>query len=134
MTLGDKIRGIRTLKGLSQENMADLLDMSLRGYGDIERGTTDVPFSRLEQIAEKLGVQISDVLAYGDRVTNFFDQCNGNVNAGTNPTQNNNYDPREAQHQIEKLQLEFKLSQAQKDKAEMEARYWKQQATNQTSR
>ena len=134
MTLGNKIRGIRMLKGLSQENMADELEMSKRGYGDIERGTTDVSFSRLEQIAQKLGVQVSDILAYGDRVTNFFDQCNGNVNAGTNPTQNNNYDPREAQHQIEKLQLEYKLSQVEKEKAEIEARYWKEQATNQTPR
>nr|MCU0340767.1 hypothetical protein [Spirosomataceae bacterium] len=73
--------------------------------------------------AEKLGVTLNDILNFNDRVSNFFDQCNGSINAGTNPTQNNNYDARELQHQVEKLQLELKLCQAQKDKAEMEARY-----------
>lgn len=48
MTLADKIRGVRMIKGFSQENMANMLEMSLRGYGDIERGS-DIPFSRLEQ-------------------------------------------------------------------------------------
>lgn len=100
--------------------------MSVRGYGDIERGSTDVPFSRLEQIANKLGVKVSDILAYGDRVSNFFDQCSGatGVNNGTNTT--NNYDPREVLHQIEKLQLELKICQAEKEKAETNARYWQE--------
>ena len=126
-TLGEKIRGIRVLKDLSQENMAAMLEMSLRGYGDIERGVTDVPFSRLEQIADKLGVQVSDILAYGDRVSNFFDQCSSviaGVNNGGQTT--NNYDQREAQHQIEKLQLELKLAQVEKEKAEIEAKYWQE--------
>ena len=61
------------MKGYSQENMAELLGMSVRGYGAIERGATDIPFSRLEQIAQKLEVGVSDLLAFGDRVSNFFD-------------------------------------------------------------
>ncbi len=52
MTIGEKIRGIRTLKGLSQENMAEMLGLSLLSYGDIERGKKDVNMNRLEQIAE----------------------------------------------------------------------------------
>ena len=52
MTIGEKIRGIRTLKGLSQENMAEMLGLSLLSYGDIERGKKDVNMNRLEQIAK----------------------------------------------------------------------------------
>lgn len=128
MKVGDKIRGIRQLKGLSQENMADLLSLSVRAYGDIERGETDVHFSRLEQIADKLGVSVSDVLGFGDRVSNFFDQCtNPNVATVTNgSSQNNYYDARELQHQVEKLAIENKLLKSEKDKAELEVKYLKE--------
>ncbi len=134
MKIGEKIRGIRDLKGLSQENMAAMLGMSVRGYGDIERGATDPPYSRLKDIAAKLGVSVADIENYGNTVSNFFDQCNGNhINAGTNPNQTNNltnYDAREAQHLIEKLQLELKLSQAEKQKAEIEVKYWQEISNN----
>lgn len=71
--VGEKIRGIRTLKGLSQENLAVMLGLSLPAYADIERGKKDVTIKRLEQIAEKLGVSLSDILSFGDKVSNFFD-------------------------------------------------------------
>ncbi len=133
MKIGEKIRGIRDLKGLSQENMAAMLGMSVRGYGDIERGATDPPYSRLKDIAAKLGVSVADIENYGNTVSNFFDQCNGtNVNTGPNhkPNQTNNYDAREAKHLIEKLQLELKLSQAEKQKAEIEVKYWQKISNN----
>ena len=132
MKIGEKIRGIRIMKGFSQENVAEMLDMSLLAYGDIERGKKDVAYSRLEQIAEKLEVSVQDILSYGDRVANFFDQCtNTNV---TNGKQHdgivNNYDNRELQHQIDKLNLENEKLKAEKERAEMEAKYWKEKSGN----
>lgn len=124
MTLGDKIRGIRTLKGFSQENMASMLGLSVLAYGDIERGKKEITVSRLEQIAEKLGVSAFDIMKFGDAVSNFFDQCNGAVGLN-NGTQNNHYDQRELQHQVEKLQLEIKLLKSEKEKAEIEVTYWR---------
>ena len=128
MNTGEKIRGIRLLKNLSQENMADMLGISRVAYGDIERGKTDISDSRLKQIAEALKVEPADILKFGDTVSNFFDQCQStNVNTGKTKSQNaNNYDQREAQHQIEKLQLELKLMQVEKEKAEIEAKYWRE--------
>jgi transcriptional regulator with XRE-family HTH domain len=38
MTIGEKIRGIRDLKKLSIENMAEMLGLSVLAYGEIERG------------------------------------------------------------------------------------------------
>ncbi len=85
--LGEKIRKIRDLKGLSQENMADMLGLSLPTYADIERGKKDVTIGRLETIAERLGVTLNDIMNFNDRISNFFDQYqNTSVNAGTNPT------------------------------------------------
>jgi hypothetical protein len=74
-------------------------------------------------------VTVQDVLKFGDTVSYFFDQChNTNLNTGTAKTQNtNNYDARELMHQIELLKLEIKLCQAEKQKAELEAQYWKNQ-------
>ena len=44
------------LKGFFQENMADMPGLTIKTYGLIERGITDPTYSRLEQIAQKLGV------------------------------------------------------------------------------
>jgi transcriptional regulator with XRE-family HTH domain len=129
MKTGEKIRFLRTMRGYSQENMADMVGISRQAYGEIERGNSNPSPERVAQIAEKLGVSPNELEAFGNAVSNFFDQCNtANVNtgqAGFNTT-NNNYDARELQHQLEKAQLELKLCQAEKDKAEMEARYWRE--------
>jgi transcriptional regulator with XRE-family HTH domain len=130
-TIGERIRKIRDLRGLSQENMAELIGVSLPTYADIERGKRDVPFGRLEQIVEKLGVTLNDILNFNDRVNNFFDQCsNTNVNAGNERNTNtNNYSVKEFQHQIEKLQLELKLCQAERTKLELVLENYKLKGT-----
>ncbi|MBO0931206.1 helix-turn-helix domain-containing protein [Fibrella aquatilis] len=48
---GERIRLTRLQRGLSQENVADLLGLSTTAYGDIERGKTELTVSRLIQIA-----------------------------------------------------------------------------------
>jgi transcriptional regulator with XRE-family HTH domain len=137
MNIGDKIRGVRLMKGLSQENLADMLGISLLAYGDIERNKKDVTIKRIEQIAEKLGIGISDILSYGDAVSNFFDQCsNTSINTGNSKKNKNietHYDQRELLHKLEvhkmkteKLAIEIEKLNAQKEKAELEAKYWKE--------
>lgn len=122
------------MRGFSQENMADMVGISRQAYGDIERGIKEPSEDRLTQIAEKLGLSKKDLDAFENTISNFFDQCNTpQVNTGTNNhshtfTNNNNYSQRELQNQIEKLQLEKKLLQAEKEKAEIEARYWREKS------
>jgi len=72
---------MRTVKNLSQEEMAEKLGISANGYGKIERGETDVQWSRLEQIAEVLGITVKDLLNLNEKT--FF-----NLNLGRD--QNNN--------------------------------------------
>ena len=124
LALGDKIRGIRTLKGLSQENMSEMLGLSLPAYADIERGKKEVTMKRMEEIAEKLEVSVSDILGFGEKVQNFFENCNSiNVNAGTykgkNKTENNNYGEQELIHKIEVVGLEKQLLQSEIDKLQL---------------
>jgi XRE family transcriptional regulator, regulator of sulfur utilization len=124
METGDKIRILRTMKGFSQENMADMVGVSRLAYGDIERNKTRVSKIRLDKIAEVLGVSTEDIEALGDSVSNFFDQCKSVIAGVNNGGQTiNNNDNKDLQHQIEKLQLENKLMQSEKEKAEIEAKY-----------
>jgi transcriptional regulator with XRE-family HTH domain len=122
--LGEAIRQIRTMKKLSQENMAEMLKVTLRTYGLIERGENDYPISRISEIAQTLGVTEDHIFNFKDQVSNFFDQCQSpNVNAGANTgTYGNvhNYDAREFTHQIEQLKLKNELLQAKLEKAEVE--------------
>ena len=62
--LSERIRQIRLQKGLSQENMADMLGLSTTAYGDVERGRTELSFSRLENIAKLLDMPLPDLLGF----------------------------------------------------------------------
>ena len=68
VTIGTKIKKIRDLKGLTQEHLADKLNMSVTGYGKIERDEVDLPFSRLEQIAEVFKVKVEDIVSFDEKV------------------------------------------------------------------
>lgn len=67
MNVRDKIRFIRQLKGWSQEEVAEKLEMSINGYANIERGETDVQISRLEQIAKIFGIDLTELMSFGER-------------------------------------------------------------------
>lgn len=59
----ERIRLARLQRGLSQENMADLMGLSTTAYGDIERGKTELTISRLTQIADVLDITTIDLIA-----------------------------------------------------------------------
>lgn len=58
-SIGKQIRKIRLEKELSQENVAADLGISKGAFSKIERGTTNIPISRLLQIASVLEVDAS---------------------------------------------------------------------------
>ncbi len=63
---------MRQLKGWSQEEVADKLQMSVSGYANIERGETDVKISRLENIAEVFEVDLLELLNFAEKNTFYF--------------------------------------------------------------
>lgn len=67
MKIGHKIRQLRELKGLSQEDMANELKMSLNGYGRIERNEVDVNVERLEEISKILEVNPEVILTFDEK-------------------------------------------------------------------
>ena len=79
MSVNEKIRLVREAKGLTQEEVAEKLDMSKNGYGDIERGNSDVKLSKLKQIAELFEMELSELVDLSDKGTiniNFPNQQN----------------------------------------------------------
>lgn len=67
MNIGLKIKKLREIKGLKQDYMADQLHISQQSYSNIENGKIDVPFSKIENIAEVLGVKMEDLIAFDER-------------------------------------------------------------------
>ncbi len=60
--VAEKIRLARLAKNLSQQNMADELNITVAAYSNIERGITDISVTRLYQIAGILELFIEDLL------------------------------------------------------------------------
>ncbi len=56
---GDRIRHLRTEKGLSQEELAELADLHRTFIGRIERGETNVTLVNIKKISKGLKVSIS---------------------------------------------------------------------------
>jgi transcriptional regulator with XRE-family HTH domain len=77
MKLGGRIRKVRELKGLSQENLAEELGMSVPGYGRIERDEVSVNMNRLKQIADVLDVGIDTIIGFDENVA--FNNFNSKI-------------------------------------------------------
>ncbi|MFN8354541.1 MAG: helix-turn-helix transcriptional regulator [Spirosomataceae bacterium] len=84
MEIGEKIRLLRERKGYKQEFMADELQMTINGYGKIERGEVDVSWGKLEKISRVLGLSNASELVKLDE-RQFFVY---HVNQITNQTSN----------------------------------------------
>ncbi len=80
--LGEKIRSIRELKGLSQEYMAEALGISVSAYGKLERNQTELHFSRLEKIIEVLEIPLEKLLSFDEKC--FFLSNNSNDSSTLN--------------------------------------------------
>lgn len=68
LTIGVKIKKLRELRGYTQEFMSVKLQMSANGYGKIERDETDISFSRIEQIAEIIGLTPIEIINFDDSI------------------------------------------------------------------
>lgn len=108
-SIEERIRLQRLLRGLSQENMADLLNLSTTAYGDIERGKTDLTLSRLTQIASVLAISPLTLLS---------DEA---IPAQVVETKSDDV----ATHELETLRLTVEKQQVELDKLRLEAEHWK---------
>lgn len=60
--LADKLRSERALRGLSQEQLADLAGLHRTYVGSVERSERNVSLDNIEQLANALGLDIAAML------------------------------------------------------------------------
>ncbi|MDR0926629.1 MAG: helix-turn-helix domain-containing protein [Ignavibacteria bacterium] len=58
---GDRVRELRTKKGLSQEKLAELANLHRTYIGMIERSETNITLANIEKIANALNVSMSEI-------------------------------------------------------------------------
>jgi len=83
--IGNKLRLLRTEKGLRQEDMAEKLSLSVSAYAKLERGETDITLSRIEQIAGLYGLKPMEIINIEKKADFAFtnNQNNTNIYQGT---------------------------------------------------
>lgn len=77
--IGYKIKNIRELKNLTQEYMAEKLDISQAAYSKLEKGNTKISEEKLHKIAEVLDVNPEDIIDFDNKkVLNSYNSIKGN--------------------------------------------------------
>jgi transcriptional regulator with XRE-family HTH domain len=61
--VGDKIRELRTAKGLSQEKLGELAELNSNYIGQIERGEKSISVYTLKKLANGLSLSLEELFA-----------------------------------------------------------------------
>lgn len=104
----ERIKFFRTLRGWTQEKMAEKLQMSVIGYGNIERGDTDVTLSKLQEIVKVLGIELQELFdGHGKVIINLGEHSIGEnaINVGNNNEYKVSQTQKELEHELEKSRL-----------------------------
>jgi transcriptional regulator with XRE-family HTH domain len=101
------IRSLRELKGWTQDTMGTLLDMSEKAYASVEQGKTDIQWSRLEQIAKTLEVEVADLVNLDRGMIFNFITHNSHQTANYNQSSVNSSSTisQQLEHELEKARL-----------------------------
>jgi transcriptional regulator with XRE-family HTH domain len=62
--VGRRLRELRKLKGLSQEQMAELAGVNSKYYSEVERGKRNMTIKVIERIASNLGMSLGEVFRF----------------------------------------------------------------------
>lgn len=108
MQVHERLKTIRLLRSWTQEELADKLGWAVNTYAKIERGESDLKLDKLQQIADVIGVELTELLNVNDRtIFNFAENHSHNNFAHTILLSES-----QCAHELEKAQLVI----AQKEK------------------
>ena len=114
--IGREIKRLRHDNDWTQEDVAGQLYIGRDAYGDIERGKTDICLSRLAQIANLFGVDVTFLFGSAPCTTN-YNQYNTRVKNGYYQNHCQLHFEEKLKHELEKAQLTIEhLSQKVEDK------------------
>ncbi len=68
MQLHEKIRKLRELRGKTQLEMAEILDLTQSNYSKIENGKLDITIKQLEKLAGFLELTIEDIIGFNEHI------------------------------------------------------------------
>lgn len=69
-----KIKEIRQKKNITQDELVSLTGISKRSFVNYENGLTDIPFSKLQNIAIALNVSISELAGEPKSEENYMEE------------------------------------------------------------
>lgn len=67
MKIGDKIKRIRDIKGLKQEEVAEMLKITPQAYSKVERNETKLDMERLEEIAKIFKMSVEEIQQFDEK-------------------------------------------------------------------
>jgi transcriptional regulator with XRE-family HTH domain len=81
MKIGDKIKRIRDIKGLKQEDIAALLKITPQAYSKVERNETKLDTDRLEEIAKIFNMTVDEIQQFDDKnlFVNNLQECKESI-------------------------------------------------------
>lgn len=79
MKTHEKIQVLRKAKGLTQDDLAEQLNMSKNGYANIEQNNTKLTIDKLVQISAVLGIEPKQLLDNGSDVFHLFTDIQNNT-------------------------------------------------------
>jgi len=113
LNLAERIKFMRTFYGWSQEQMAEKLQLATSSYAKIERGQSDVTFSKLQQIAKVFQIELADLFKLNEKnVFNIIGDTDSHAISSISSINIYTCDAAKFQHENEKL----KFIVEQKDK------------------
>ena len=84
MHIGDNLRMIRNKNNISQQAVADFLDVDRKTYVSWEAGTADIKSSYIPKLAEFLRVEINDLFQEKSKDIVIYQQNIDNKNSSIN--------------------------------------------------
>jgi transcriptional regulator with XRE-family HTH domain len=110
----NKIKRLREQSDLTQQEMADKLNMHLKTWQKVENGITKLDIERLKQIAEILGTTVEDLINVEDSV--YISTIKDNDVGFNNSSVTINHKSEEEKNLYERLIAEKEKIIADKDK------------------
>jgi transcriptional regulator with XRE-family HTH domain len=67
MKIGNSLKKLRESKGLTQQEMADIIHTHRTGYSKMENNQQEIPVDGLILLSKNFGMSVDDVIFFGDK-------------------------------------------------------------------
>jgi transcriptional regulator with XRE-family HTH domain len=108
----DRLRLVRVSKGMSQENVAKALDITVGAYSKIERGVTKLSLNRLADLANIFDLDLNEFIRY---LNGEQDNLDSNLNIPLNSGSSSSYGSSSSDPEVALLKKLINLYEESKE-------------------